>query len=359
MTEETGTGFAVPEEAKPKKPRSPRKKAEAKAAAGLLEAINFVAPATDKDAKVLWQQHARIVNGWIVACNGSIAAGHPIEEDLTLCPHLDKLKVAVTKAGAALAMSALDGGRLSVNGAKFRAVVPCLPGEDLPPVMPDRNIHPINDKIKEGFKAVLPMAREEADAIHEMSLLLRANTVVGCNGQLAVEFWHGIDLPPGLAVPQPFAKHVAGIAKPLVGFGWTEGRSITFYFEGGGWVATQLMAGEWPDIDSVLNVPFNGQPAPKDLWEALDAIEKFSNDGAVHFFDDKLKSTYANSVDGGPVHGATYDVAGLRGTHHFSARLLKLAKAVAVSIDYETHDDRMVMYNNEAWLRGVLMKRIG
>jgi hypothetical protein len=367
MTSIAGDGFSIPEtppEAE-KKPRNPRKKAEPKAAAKLIGALDFIGHATEPKSAFAWKQHVRFVNGWAVATDGIMRAGHAIEEDLTLCPHLGLLRAALAKAGGSLSMSALDSGRLSVSGGGGRWIIPCAPGEALPPVMVDNNIAPIDDRIKEGFAAVLKLAKDAKDnddlPLHEATLLLRANTVVGCNGSLLLEFWHGNDLPPGLNIPQAFAKAVTKIAAKLTGFGWTEGRSVTFYFEDGSWIATQLGEGIWPDIDPMLNAPAsNLEPCPKNLFAAIDAIKDFSTDGAVHFHDDKLKTTYGNHDDetGGAVYGASYDVDGLSALHSFSHKLLKLAEGACDQIDYKTHHDRMLMYNQSAWLRGVLTKRI-
>ncbi len=363
MTETTtGGGFSVPsfdDETKPKT-RNPRKKAEAKAAAKLLEALDFVGHASDITSNFAFARHIRFINGWAVSYDGCMRAGHPIEEDLNLCPHVGHLKSALAKAGASLALSALDSGRLSVAGGKFRAVVPCAPPDAMPPVFMDPSIAPLDDRVKAGFAAVLRLAKDEAETLIERTLLLRANTVVGCNGNLMLEYYHGNDLPPNMAVPQAFAKAVVKISNKLVGFGWTEGRSITFHYEGGAWIATQLGEGQWPNVEPLLNADTpNLEDCPKDLFPGLDAVTSFSDDGAIHFHAGKINSTYANDGSDSPVYGAAYDVEGLEAGHSFTAKLLKLAESACARIDYKTHSDRIIMYNSEQNIRGVLMKRLG
>lgn len=359
----SGDGFSVPE-SEPEKPkrRNPRApKSEPKAASKLLEALEFVKSSTDVKSNFAFMHHVRFINNWVVATDHTMRAAYPIEEDLNLCPHIGHLRTALLKAGASLSMSALDGGRLSITGAggKLKVVVPCMPPDAMPPVMVDNLIAPIDDRIKEGFKAVLKLAKDEAERLVEATLLLRANTVVGCNGNLMLEYWHGNDLPPGLNIPQAFAKAVASASQKLIGFGWTEGRSVTFHFEGGGWMATQLSEGEWPgNVDEILNTPTPEiEDCPKGLFDAIDAIMSFSADGAVHFHPDKLKTTYSKE-DGGTTYGASYDVPGLQAGSSVAAALMKLAKDAAVRIDYKSQDDRIIMYNPDAMLRGVLMKRI-
>lgn len=336
--------------------RKPRKPAAKKPAEGLMKALAFLEPATNDTFD--YQRYVRLINNWAIVFDGSIAMGHPIEEDLILCPHLARLKEALGRAGTTLAINATDNGRLSVSGASFRAVVPCLPGEALPPVMPDPNVAAVDDRLKEGFKAVVALAKDEADRVVEATVLLRANSIVGTNGQLILEYWHGIDLPPGLAIPQRAAKIIAKSLLPLVGFGFDEGRSATFYFENGAWLKTQLYAEAWPDVDTILNAAAYPVECPAKLFEALDAIASFSEDGAVHFHNDKLKSTYANEGENGPVYGASFDVIGLQSGHSFTSKLLKLAQPAAKMLDYTTHSDRAFFYNVEDNLRGVLMKRM-
>ena len=343
---------AAPPTKTPRNPRSAKK--VAKAAEGILEAINFVEGATDD--KLEYQNYIRIAAGWVVAFDGGMAAGHPIDTDIAVCPHLKRLKEAVSRAGATMALTAQESGRLGVSGDKARFTVPCLPGSSLHAVMPDPAIAALDDRLKDAFKATISLAKEEADTVHEQSLLLRANTVVGCNGSLAIEAWHGIDLPPGMGIPHKAAKAVMRQNLKLTGFGIDWGRSVTFHFENGAWIKTQLMADEWPPIDNTLNQPAYYAPTPEGLFDALAAILSFSEDGAVHFHDDKLKTTYGG--EGGTVHGAAYDVPGLMRGHSFTGRLLEKAAPYCTQIDYTTNNDALQFVNPELNVRGVLMKRI-
>ena len=340
--------------AAPPRTRNPRSKKVNKAAEGILQAINFVEGACKDELE--YQSYCRIAAGWIVAYDGSMAAGHPIDADIAVCPHVRRLKEAVTRAGATMALTAQENGRLGVSGAKARFTVPCLPGSSLHAVMPDPAIAVLDDRLKAAFAATISLAKDDAETIHEQSLLLRANTVVGCNGTLAIEAYHGIDLPPGLGIPHKAAKVITKQQSPLVAFGIDWGRSVTFHFENGAWIKTQLMAGEWPDVDRVLNQPAYYAPTPEGLFEGLDAILSFSEDGAVHFHDDKLRTTYSDG-DGG-LSGATYDVPGLQKGHSLTGRLLKLTAPYATQIDYTTNADALQFLNPELNVRGVLMKRI-
>lgn len=340
------------------KPRNPRRKVTSAAAEALAAALNFIEAAVGKEDNGRdFSQYVRISNKWATAFDGSfLSAGHPIEEELSICPHYNRLSVALSKAGKTLALAALDNGRLQVNGDKLRAVVPCFPAEAMPPVFPDAPIATIDDRVKEAFKAVTALAKDEAESLVEATVLLRANTAVATNRHLMLEYWHGIDLPPGLAIPQRSAKMLAKCPLKMERFGFTPGRSATFWFEGGSWIRTQLYQEEWPNVDNILNADFFGEEVPG-LFEALDAVLGFSEDGAVHFHDGTLKSTYGSNGEDGPVYGASYDLPGLVKGTHVSGKLLKLAQPAMKLIDYKTHEDRIMFRNLDAMLRGTLMKR--
>lgn len=334
----------------------PARKAKSQAASKLAEALNFVSEAAGGSDGIPWHEHARIGGRWIIVTDGVLTAGHPIEEDLTVCPHIARLIDAINKAGDTLSIADQGNGRLLISGAKLKATVPCIAGEDIPPVMPDPQCAVLNDRLKVGFAAVCALAKNEADRIIEASLLLRANSVFSTNGQVIFEFWHGIDLPPGMTIPKASAAAVARQTKPLTGFGFSHS-SATFYFEDGSWFKTQLYANEWPNVDELFNVTSYPVDVPPDLWDAVKAIENFSADGGVHFHADKLKTTYDNyGGREGPIYGASYDVPGLQGLHSFSARLLKVIEPACKQMDYTTNVDRALFIGDD--IRGVIMKRM-
>jgi hypothetical protein len=332
----------------------PARKAKSKSASKLAEALNFVAPASNDGVTAPYQAHARMAGNWIIATDGALSAGHPIEEELALCPHIGRLIDALNKAGSTLAITERDNGTLMITGDKLRAVIPCIPGDQYPALMPDPRIATIDERIKEGFTKLLPLAKEDAERIVEISVLLRANSMFSCNGQVIFEFWHGIDLPPGMAIPKAFVAAVAKQSKKLEGFGFSD-KSVTFYFEQGAWIRTQLYRNEWPDVDALFDVVAYPAAIPEGLFEAVAAIQNFSEDGGVHFHEDKLKSSYDNYRDEGPVYGATFDVPGLQGGHSFTSKLLRLIEPVCEQIDYTSNDDRALFMGGN--VRGVIMKR--
>lgn len=319
----------------------------------LLNAIKFVEVASGSFED--WQKFVSLSNKQIVAFNGQIAAGHPIVEEIDLCPQLERLKAALTRCGKTLVISETPTGALSIKGDKLRAVVPCVPGETLPPVVPDAEQGPIGDIVKEAFKVCGTLASEAGTRVVEASLLLEANSCTGTNGAAIMQFWHGVSLPMNIVIPKAFSEAVAKTAKPLrgVGFSWGEAKpsSMTVYFDDGAWIKTQCYADDWPEIGHLLNVASNPTEAPEELFEAVEAVSKFNDNETVIFADGYVISHASFDV------GAQYEVKGLQGGKKFDAKLIKQVVPFVKTIDLTSAEDRVYFFGGEPSnpIRGVVM----
>lgn len=317
----------------------------------LAEALSFVSLAARDDGEHPYKNHVRFADKWAVTFDGVIAAGHPIEEDLACNPHAARLLEAINKCGKTLAIAELDSGRLSVKGEKLNAKVPCLPDDALPPVAPDPSIAPIDDRIKAAFETVGPLVTEAGADVIEAAVLLQANSASATNRVIAIEHWHGIDLPPGLVVPKLFVTAVLKSGKKLAGFGWTQGSSITFHFEDGAWLKTQLYADQYPDLASILNAASYPVDVPEGFFEGIETVATFHDLGHVIFAEGKVMSHPTEEV------GAQYDVPGLPAGKSFDGKLLKKVAGHAKTIDLTTYPDRAFFFGGSDTnpVRGLVM----
>lgn len=323
-------------------------------ASQLLEALNFIEVGTND--VLPWHSVVRLSGNMAVSFNGQIAASHPIVEELTLCPQLDRLKMALQRCGKSLVISETPNGQLSVKGDKLRALVPCLKAEDLPAIMPDTPCGEIGDILKEAFKVCNSLASEAGERVIEASLLLDANVCTATNGHVMLQFWHGINLPPHMVLPKLFTAAVAKQEKPLTGFGFSWGNdgnvaSVTFWFEGGAWIKTQCYQDRWPDIGKVIDVQTFPVEAPKELFEGCEAVYNFSDNKSVHFIDNAVMS---HDTD---LAGAQYEVKGLQGGQCFNGDYMKKIAPFAKTIDLTTLPGKMYFFGGEPAnpVRGVVM----
>lgn len=298
--------------------RARKSKPTESSAANLIDGLKFISIA-QKEKGEPRQTHCILGNGWIVASDGGISAGCRIEDDISAVPHTRRMMAALQKATGSISIVQLPTGRLSIKGGKFSTLVPCQDIADMPNIAPDPQIALLTNEIKKGFAACAVLANENATEPYRAGVLLQANSVVGTNGHALIEYWHGVDLPPGLMIPKASAIAVANCQKNLVGLGFTD-RSVTFHFEDFSFIKTQLFNDTFPDYARLLNKECDPWPIPEDFYIAIDTIEEFSDTGLL-YFDNNLMKTSRNIGE-----GATYEVAGLVGGMGFNHKYLKMVQ---------------------------------
>jgi hypothetical protein len=328
------------------KPRA-RKPKEAKTASVLLEALKFISVAQHSEGTNM-QTHCRLSNGKLVAFDGGMAAGHDVDETLNCCPHTQTLVAALSRCQDSISITELDSGKLSIKSGKFRALVPCVPVDDLPGVEPDAQVATLTDDLKRALSAVLPLARDGLPDAFMCGVLVQAGTVVTTNRIVIIESWHGIDLPR-ILVPRPAALAVARSEKKLVGFGYSP-QSVTFWFADNSFIKSQLFQDSFPKYNQVLDIECNPWPLPGGFYEAVETVLPFSEDNRLHFIDGKICSN-PNTVE-----GTTYDVEGLSNGLIFNGELLKVIRPHAHRIAFNANERGMALFfDAEGLTRGAIM----
>jgi hypothetical protein len=327
-----------------------RKREATSQAANLVKALNFVKVGTSEVEE--YMKFVRLQNNFAITFNGQISAGHPIAEELSVCPQLDKLLHALNRCGSSLVISETPTRQLSVKGDKLRAIIQCH-STALPDSAPDQPCAVIDDRIKDALRVCGTLASEAGQRVIEASLLLEANVCTGTNGAAILQYWHGIDLPPQIVLPKVFCEAVAGVDSKLTGFGfkWSDDlskvSSVTFWFDGGAWIKTQCYADRWPDVSKVLNVESSPTDVLTGLVEAIEAVSHFNDDGYVVFREGKVCSHEVEDV------GAEYEVAGLQGGKKFAGKLAKQVMPFVKRIDLATYHDRAIIFGDN--VRGAIM----
>jgi hypothetical protein len=324
----------------------------------LIEALAFIEPGVgDVEFE---HKFVRLANKQAVSSNGQISCGHPVSEELILCPQHKDLLTAIKKCGSSLVISETPGGKISVKGKKLRALVNTLNADDLLSAIPDERIGKINNSLKTAFKICGKLATEAAARVIEASLLLEKNTCTGTNGFCIIQFWHGIDLPNGIVIPKVFSDAVARAEYDLtdVGFSFTnEGvpNTITVWFENGSWIKTLCYSDKWPKLDKALEGEPNPKKLPVDFFEGVEAVSKFNDKGTVFLDGKQIKSQLSDK------EGAQFTIKDVPKGIQFNGELLyKVASSWVSTIDLDCKVDnkpRVFFFGSvdECQIRGVLM----
>ena len=331
--------------------RAPRSK-PASTKSSLLTAIEFCSVVSEKIG-VPYETHIGLRNNWAIAFNGVVAAGSPINEDIVAYPHTLMLVEALSKCDENFSITQLDNDRLSIKSGKFKAVVPCLDPSLMQNAFPDPQIVGITNDFKKAVEAVGVLASENAQHVLTASVLMAGPSVISTNRVMIMEYWHGLDLPPGVPLPKQFVAALAKQKKNLVGFGFSN-NSATFHFEDGCWIKTQLYSDEWPDVGRILNIEANLWSIDAEFYKALDAIAPFSEDGNVYSELNLLMSHPDSSI------GATHECGGVPKGFVYPIKQLKIIQPFVEKIDYMAsgiHDSSYCLVFQGGNMRGVISGR--
>src|SRR5207244_1026860 len=103
------------------------------------------------------------------------ALGEPILEELSVAPNGLLLREALAKCGAAFSLTQLPHS-LSLKAGKFKALIPCMPPEDLQTAFPDPPVAQLDDRLCVSLKAVASLATDEENVV-TASVLIHNGTV--------------------------------------------------------------------------------------------------------------------------------------------------------------------------------------
>lgn len=332
-------------------PKYGKKKTNKEELPKLLVALEFVKAAQEANSsKGEHYTHCRLANGYVMAFNGIIAIGHPIDEELMVCPHTFRLIEAIKRCKSAMSITQLDDTTLTIKAGRFRAVIPCLNLAALPYAQPDPHVRDADDDLKEGFALLNPLVTGAGKTTVEASILFRNNSMIATDRRIMMEYWHGIDVPGAISVPKVALNTIAKIPYKLVGIGGSM-NTLTFHFEGGAWMRTQLYPEPWPDVDALLNKGdhYNAGPVPEIIYEAVEAVAPHCDTGAVYFKDGLVASHQADNV------GATFEMEGVPSGLILAPDLIKKIEGKATKLDMVGHSGAVYFWGDK--LRGLITKR--
>jgi hypothetical protein len=323
------------------------KQEQRQVASNLLNALKFISIAQIDESDNSNETHCILGDRRAVAFNGVLAAGHFIDEDLICAPHTMRLIDGLERCGADLAIMQ-TGDTITLRSQKFRVAIPCMPVGVLQHIWPDNPIATVNDMLKDGFKVVSCLVADKSEYVITASILLRAGSMVSTNRHVIMEFWHGIDLPPMLAIPKAAAMAVAKCAKKLVALGFSD-HSVTFWFDDQSWIRTQRYHEEWPDVDKVLGAATKSKPLPTLFYAAVNCVLPFCEQDDIHIGDGVVRS----HIDA--LKGATYECDGLPRYACFNPKYLKLIEPYVQHVDWDTYENMVYFYGQQ--IRGVVAGR--
>jgi DNA polymerase III sliding clamp (beta) subunit (PCNA family) len=313
----------------------------------MLKELKFVQGAVAKKDFVPAMTHFRIEKRTVRSFNGHMAICSPIELDLECTPKADMLVKAISGCEEEVILSLTEKGRLRVQSGRFRAFIETIEGET-PHLEPSGKIVQINGTaLLDSFQKISEFIGNDASRPWTNGILLRGQSAFATNNVCLIEYWLAIDIPFVVNIPGTAIKEVIRVSEPPIHL-QLDDNSVTFHYEGGRWIRTQLYITQWPDISKVLDQPSNPVPVDPRLYTALDSLSQFSDElTRVHLKDGILRTHTVDEV------GASYEVDGLGIDGLYQIKMLRLLEGVAETADFTRYPNPVLFFGKN--LRGAIV----
>lgn len=319
----------------------------------MLSPLKFVQGAIAKKDYVPALTHFRIKDGRIMGFNGAIALSSPIDLDLDCSPKATPFIRAIQTCRETIRLILTEKRKLEVSSGAFKVFIDCLPQEaEFPWVEPEGEEIPIDGKVLIScLRTLEPFIGEDASRPFCRGVLFRRQSAYATNNIILIEKWLGVHFPE-INIPEETVSELLRIGEPPTRVRAT-GRSISFLYENGQWLRSQLLTTEWPDVSRILDREGQVVPFPSGFFEALEDLTPFIAENECCHFQPGQMSTEATEGAGASIH-----LEGFGGVGAFNLLQLKLLKKVAHSIDFSCFPAPSLFFNEDQTLRGVIVGKM-
>jgi len=318
----------------------------------MIRALKFVKGAVAKKDFQPALTHFRIKDGTVVGFNGIIALSSPIDLDLTAYPQAFKFVQAIERCNATTTSIHLTpGGRLSIKSGSFKALIECNDQtEILDRILPEGVGAEVPGEIISAFKVLEPFMGTDASRPWSNGILLRGQSAYVTNNIIVAELWIGKELPE-MNIPAMAIRELIRIGQEPIALSMAE-NSVTFHFDNGRWMRTQLLIDQWPDVSRMLDQKGDFKPLPEGFFTSVEMLEPFlDKEGHVYFRGNRVSTIpYPDGDEGG---GAVVDTDGVPEYGAYNYEHLVSLKGVVSTIDFSVHPKACPFRGNK--MRGIFM----
>lgn len=314
----------------------------------ILDTMRFVQGAVSNKDMIPEMKHFVIQDGEIRSFNGVLALSSPIDFAVNCAPKAVPLVQAIRNCEDITTLGITDGGRLRVRSGPFRAFIECVSMEGLPHQKPQGEMVPIDGNVlMNAINTLQPFVGNDASRPFTNGILFSGQSAFATNNVVLVEYWIGVPLPFTINVPMAAVKEMVRIKQPPISIQLCE-HSVTFHYEDGRWIRSQLLTTQWPEFTKILEVPSAPVGVPENLFDGLEALKPFLEKQGLVYFRDGLLHTSISDTD-----GASYEVPGLAQEGCYKLAMLSLLKNVAKTIDFSSYPKPCIFYGDR--LRGAII----
>ena len=178
--------------------------------------------------------------------------------------------------------------------------------------------------------------------------LLDGSSIFATNNVVIVEVYTGVPFPFRCNLPGATVKELLRIGeKPIAVQG--SRTSLTFHYESGGWLKTQLYSSEWPDVRRIVGAECDLETIDDRIFDALETLRPFVDPtyGRV------LLTEQGISTEDGEQEGAHVDIKDFTVRGVYNLGMLQLLSEIATEVDFSKYPQPCLFQGDH--LRGAII----
>jgi DNA polymerase III sliding clamp (beta) subunit (PCNA family) len=313
----------------------------------LLNTLKFVQGGVSKKTFIPELTHFCIEDSTIRSFNGSLALNSPIALDINCKPKAAPFVQAIRKCTETVTMTMTPTGKLSVKSGAFKALIDCIDGET-PHVTPSGERFDFDGlSLLSTLKTLAPFVCDTASKPWSGGVLFSGQSAFATNNVMIVEVWMGSSFPVNCNIPLKTVKEILRIGEPPT-HGIMDDMSVTFFYEDGRWVRSNLLSVQWPDVATMMNIQCNPVAIRKDLFLGLHALKDLTDEYGRVFIRNNLITTAM--YDG---EGASYQLPDLDYEGGYRLDSLLSLENLASTADFSFYPKPIPFFGDK--IRGILI----
>lgn len=315
----------------------------------MKQSLQFVRGAIASKDLVPILTHLHIYDGRMQGSNGRITIDCP-------CPDLKGIEATVPMTDFTKAVDAcdgepnikIDGQFMEVRKGAFKAKLPLEDHKAYPKQVPTAGTRSeMSVSFLEEIKILQPFISNDASRPWSCGILFQEGRAYATNNAVIASL-PAFQFPTDTNIPSFLVDELLRISHDIHK-AESDGESITFFYENGGWCRSVLSALGWPDVSKMIPKTVTGVPITDTMRQALTAIRPFCPDSKVPIIVTSENGFSTRDGDKSATFGGFSLPEGM-----YRAENLELVLGAATEIDFSKYP-QPVTFKGPNMLSGLMM----
>lgn len=275
--------------------------------------------------------HYLIADGELVATDGKMTAGYPIDYVVSALVPGPEFESLVGSLEGEITIAKLDGA-IELSAGRMRGTIRTIAPENVAFLHPDGEWKMPPDDFVESLRKAKNFIADQAVNMWGLCACLRTGAILASNNISLVEVeCRDLVTERDILIPRPAVDFIIGAKAALTGY-LTNANHAGFQWADGLWLRTQLVDDVFPA--NAANLLINKQDTPTIIsreWKRAYASVADISEAIVSIYPDKIIGGKGFSVVEYAVETPSIELA------HFNPKFLDIVMSVAKSWDPQTY----------------------